>query len=135
MCHPSSLEYTLGWARIMFVISYKWNMFKLAKAVGATDEGGIKFNLMDDKGPLRQRWRLRVFTTSGRKKSSGSALDLLFCGPDLCVVDLFHEKKHQQRGHFHRLESLLALVAKRNEQSDSLRWAASGERFKNIFSG
>jgi hypothetical protein len=100
--------------------------------VGATDEGGIKLSLMDDKGPLRQKWKLCVFRGC-KKRSSGSALDLLFCGPDLGVVDLFREKKHQQRGSFHRLEFLLALVAKRNEQSDSLRWAASGERFKNIF--
>jgi hypothetical protein len=66
------------------------------------------------------------------KKVQEVLLTCFFAVP-ICVVDLFREKKHQQRGRFHHLEFLLAFVAKRNEQSDSLRWAASGERFKNIF--
>ena len=36
--------------------------------------------------------------------------------------------------HSTRIFCILALVAKRSEQSDSLRWAASGERFRNICS-
>lgn len=57
---------------------------------------------------------------SGMQKRSRGTLDLLFCGPYLCVVHLFGEK-HQQRFISISDICILALVAKRSEHSDSLR--------------
>ena len=71
---------------------------------------------------------------SGMPQRSRGTLDLLFCSSDLCVVYLFRIKYHQQLCVRLGYLCILALVAKRSEHSDSLRWAANGERFRNICS-
>jgi hypothetical protein len=71
----------------------KWDVSKsqLVKAEREqqTRAGSIKLGLMEYKSGGGS-----VFSDAA-KKSSGSALNLLFCSPDLCVVDLLRKKKHQ----------------------------------------